>query len=226
MPLNLCNALEPFQRFIFLGFHWHYYGQLWSFICIIFWSSLPPWKNPRSTFGESWPIAFNFIPSHRNVNLRAQLSNSWDILSTVHGLYWLALPRMRIIISLVLLTSTTNSPITSLARWLLWSNSLVPTLPSSLHPKPSPLSTSSNSCLPHLHLTLTFVLEVDATEKTGVVVLSQWFGPKIHLHPITFFSQKMTSAEKSNYINDRWHYLLEGFAHPTLIFSGQRNLEF
>ena len=70
-----------------------------------------------------------------------------------------------------------------------------------------------------------FIVEVDASE-TGVgAVLSQRTGSPIKLHPIAFFSDKLTPSERNYGIGDReslavklaleeWRHWLEGANHP------------
>lgn len=72
------------------------------------------------------------------------------------------------------------------------------------------------------------MLEVDASEVTIGAVISQRQGPKDLLHPVAFFSRKLSPAERNYDVGDRellairvalgeWRYLLEGAAHPILV---------
>lgn len=56
------------------------------------------------------------------------------------------------------------------------------------------------------------------------------------MHPVGFFSRKLSSAERNYDVGDRellaikvvleeWRYLLEGAAHPVLIYTDHKNLE-
>lgn len=57
------------------------------------------------------------------------------------------------------------------------------------------------------------------------------------LHPVAFFSHKLSAAERNYKVRDRehlvikealeeWRYLLEGAAHPILIYTYHKNLEY
>lgn len=82
-----------------------------------------------------------------------------------------------------------------------------------------------------------FIAKVDASN-TGVgAVLSQHFGEKPKLHPIAFFSRKLSSAEQNYNVGDRellsiklaleeWRHWLEGAIHPFVILTDHKNLEY
>lgn len=81
-----------------------------------------------------------------------------------------------------------------------------------------------------------YVLEVDASENAVGAILSQRRGTKSLLHSIAFFLRKLSPTEKNYDVGDRellaiktvleeWRYLLEGAAHPILIFTDHKNLE-
>lgn len=91
--------------------------------------------------------------------------------------------------------------------------------------------------LKHLGPTKPFLVEVDASE-TGVGhILSQYFGEKPKLHPVAYYSKKLTPAEQSYDIGNRelltiklalveWHHWLEGAVHPFTIFTNHKNQEY
>uniref|UniRef100_A0AAR2IV05 Reverse transcriptase n=1 Tax=Pygocentrus nattereri TaxID=42514 RepID=A0AAR2IV05_PYGNA len=82
-----------------------------------------------------------------------------------------------------------------------------------------------------------FVVEVDASN-TGVgAVLSQRSGIPLKLHPVAFFSRKLSPAERNYGIGDRellavklaveeWRHWLEGAAHPFTVLTDHKNLEY
>ncbi|XP_041430600.1 uncharacterized protein LOC121397614 [Xenopus laevis] len=91
--------------------------------------------------------------------------------------------------------------------------------------------------LHHPDPSLPFILEVDASENAVGAILSQRSGIKEELHPVAFFSHKMSRSECNYDVADRellaiklaleeWRYLLEGAKHPILIFTDHRNLEY
>lgn len=68
-------------------------------------------------------------------------------------------------------------------------------------------------------------------------VVSQHQGVKALMHPVDFFSQRLSPAERNYDVGDRellaikaalekWRYLLEGAAHPILIYTDHNNLEY
>lgn len=96
---------------------------------------------------------------------------------------------------------------------------------------------TSAPILRHPDPTLPYVLEVDASEVATGAILSQRQGPKALLHPVAFFSRKMSPPERNYDVGDRellaiksaleeWRYLLEGAAHPIMIFTDHKNLEY
>lgn len=96
---------------------------------------------------------------------------------------------------------------------------------------------TSASILKHPDPALPFVLEVDASEVAVGAVLSQRQGAKALLYPVAFFSQKLSTAERNYDVGDRellaikaaleeWRYLLEGAAHPILVYTDHKNLEY
>ena len=91
--------------------------------------------------------------------------------------------------------------------------------------------------LRHLDPTLPYLLDVDASEVAVGAVISQRQGVKDLVHPVAFFSRKLSPAERNYDVGDRellaikvaleeWRYLLEGAAHPILIFTDHKNLEY
>ena len=91
--------------------------------------------------------------------------------------------------------------------------------------------------LQHPDPALPYILEVDASEVATGAILSQRQGPKSLLHPVAFFSRKMTQPERNYDVGDRellaiktaleeWRYLLEGVAHPIMIFTDHKNVEY
>lgn len=96
---------------------------------------------------------------------------------------------------------------------------------------------TSASILTHPHPALPFVLEVDASEIAVGAVLSQRKGSKALLNTVAFFSHKLSSAERNYDVGDRelltikvaleeWQYLLEGAAHPILVYTDHKDLEY
>ncbi|XP_073465040.1 uncharacterized protein [Aquarana catesbeiana] len=96
---------------------------------------------------------------------------------------------------------------------------------------------TSAAVLKHPDSSLPFVLEVDASESAVGAILSQRQGTKALLYPVAFFSRKLSSAERNYDVGDRellaiksaleeWRYLLEGAAHPILIYTDHKNLEY
>lgn len=78
------------------------------------------------------------------------------------------------------------------------------------------------------------VLETDASDEALGAQLSQ-MGPSGRLHPVAFFSRKMTEAEKNYDIHDKellaivealrqWRVYLEGPKYPVQIYSDHKNL--
>lgn len=68
-------------------------------------------------------------------------------------------------------------------------------------------------------------------------ILSQRAEPTAILHPVAFFSRKLTPSEKNYDVGDRellaiklaleeWRYLLEGAGHPIIIYTDHKNLEY
>ncbi|XP_031758562.1 uncharacterized protein LOC108647661 [Xenopus tropicalis] len=82
-----------------------------------------------------------------------------------------------------------------------------------------------------------FTLEVDASECAVGAVLSQRSVPQGLLHPVAFFSRKLSKTEQNYDVADRellaiklaleeWRHLLEGAAHPILVLTDHKNLEY
>lgn len=91
--------------------------------------------------------------------------------------------------------------------------------------------------LKHPDPSLPFVVEVDASESGVGAILSQRHGKPAKLHPCAFFSRKLTPAEKNYDIGNRellaiklafeeWRHWLERAAHPFLVLTDHRNLEY
>ena len=96
---------------------------------------------------------------------------------------------------------------------------------------------TSAPILRHPNPTLPFLLEVDASEVAVGAVLSQRLGDKDLIHPVGFFSRKLSPTERNYDVGDRellaiktaleeWRYLLEGAIHPVLIYTDHKNLEY
>uniref|UniRef100_A0A8C5PE09 Gypsy retrotransposon integrase-like protein 1 n=1 Tax=Leptobrachium leishanense TaxID=445787 RepID=A0A8C5PE09_9ANUR len=84
---------------------------------------------------------------------------------------------------------------------------------------------------------LPYYLEVDASDKATGAVLSQRHVTDQKLHPIAYFSKRLTPAECNYEIGDRgmlaikkaleeWRHLLEGTICPITVFTDHRNLEY
>lgn len=96
---------------------------------------------------------------------------------------------------------------------------------------------TSAPILSHPEPSLPFILEVDASEIAVGAILSQRKGSKDVMHPVGFFSRKLSPAERNYDVGDRellaiktaleeWRYLLEGAMHPVLIYTDHKNLEY
>lgn len=96
---------------------------------------------------------------------------------------------------------------------------------------------TSAPILKHPDPALAYVPEVDASENAVGAILSERQVAKSLLHPIAFFPRKLSSSERNYDVGDRellaikaaleeWRYLLEGAAHPILIFTDHKNLEY
>lgn len=90
---------------------------------------------------------------------------------------------------------------------------------------------TSASVLKHPYPALPYILEVDASEIAVGAVLSQRQGPKALLHPVAFFSCKLSEAERNYDVGDRELLAIksgleEGAAHPILVYTDHKNLEY
>ncbi len=92
------------------------------------------------------------------------------------------------------------------------------------------------SLLVHPSPKLPFVVEVDAST-TGVGALLSQQGTPPKLHPCAFFSRKLSPAERNYDIGNRellaiklaleeWRHWLEGAAHPFLVLTDHKNLQY
>lgn len=95
---------------------------------------------------------------------------------------------------------------------------------------------TSAPVLGHPDPALPYVLEIEASETAVGAVLSQRQGAKALLHLVAFFSGKLSLGENKYDVGDRkllaikaaleeWRYLLEGAAHPILIYTDHKNLK-
>ncbi|KAK3563737.1 hypothetical protein QTP86_034461 [Hemibagrus guttatus] len=82
-----------------------------------------------------------------------------------------------------------------------------------------------------------FTVEVDASNTSIGVVLSQRVGGSGKLHPCAFYSRKLSTAERNYDMGNRellsikaaleeWRHWLEGARHPFLVLTDHRNLEY
>ncbi len=82
-----------------------------------------------------------------------------------------------------------------------------------------------------------FVVEVDASEVGVGAVLSQHFSSDDKMHPCTFFSHRLSSAEHNYDIVNRellvvklaleeWRHWLEGSGVPFIVWTDHKNLEY
>uniref|UniRef100_A0A8C5P6V7 Gypsy retrotransposon integrase-like protein 1 n=1 Tax=Leptobrachium leishanense TaxID=445787 RepID=A0A8C5P6V7_9ANUR len=82
-----------------------------------------------------------------------------------------------------------------------------------------------------------YEVEVDASSIGIGAVLSQRRPPERTLHPVAFYSRKLTPAEVNYDVSDRellaikcalaeWRHLLEGALHPFMVFTDHKNLEY
>ncbi|HLO99762.1 MAG TPA: reverse transcriptase domain-containing protein [Fimbriimonas sp.] len=92
--------------------------------------------------------------------------------------------------------------------------------------------------LRHFDPTLETILETDASDFVTSGILSQRFPErdKLVLHPVAFFSKKMSPAECNYGIGDKellaivqafeeWHIYLHGLESPVLVYTDHHNLE-
>jgi hypothetical protein len=88
----------------------------------------------------------------------------------------------------------------------------------------------------HPDFTKAFYMETDASDFALGAVLSQ-MGEDEKLHPIAFYSRKFSAAEINYEIHDKellaivdsfqeWRHLLEGAAHPVVVYTDHKNLEY
>ncbi|XP_053563243.1 tyrosine--tRNA ligase, cytoplasmic isoform X1 [Bombina bombina] len=84
---------------------------------------------------------------------------------------------------------------------------------------------------------LQYILEVDSSDYAIGAVLSQQKAPNEPMHPISFFSKTMTSAERNYAIGDKellairrslefWRHLLEGAKKTFIIYTDHKNLQY
>lgn len=89
----------------------------------------------------------------------------------------------------------------------------------------------------HLDQSKPFIMEVIASESGLRAVLSQCFGEKHTLHPVSFFSKKLSPVEQNYDIGnheflavklalEEWCHWVEGAAYPFTIFTDYKNLEY
>ncbi|KAK3514361.1 hypothetical protein QTP70_015888, partial [Hemibagrus guttatus] len=82
-----------------------------------------------------------------------------------------------------------------------------------------------------------FIVEVDASSCGIVAVLSQHQQDSGKLHPCTYFSRKLTTAEANYDVGnhellsikpalEEWRHWLEGARHPFLVLTNRRNLDY
>ena len=95
------------------------------------------------------------------------------------------------------------------------------------------ISFSSAPILRHPDRTQPFIVSGDASDFALGLVLLQKFGER--LHPVAFYSRKLSPAELNYDIHDKellviveafrqWRYLLEGAAHRITVHSDHKNL--
>jgi RNase H-like domain found in reverse transcriptase/Integrase zinc binding domain/Chromo (CHRromatin Organisation MOdifier) domain/Integrase core domain len=95
---------------------------------------------------------------------------------------------------------------------------------------------TSAPVLAHFHPDRPSTLETDASDYAIAAVLSQPDANNI-LHPVAFYSRKLTPAELNYEIHDKemlaiivavkeWRAYLEGASHPFVVCSDHRNLEY
>ncbi|KAI2654625.1 Transposon Tf2-9 polyprotein [Labeo rohita] len=96
---------------------------------------------------------------------------------------------------------------------------------------------TSAPILKHPDPNLPFIVEVDASDCGIGAVLSQRHGHPSKLYPCAFFSRKLTAAERNYDVGNKellsmkaaieeWRHWLEGAAHPFLIITDHKNLEY
>lgn len=82
-----------------------------------------------------------------------------------------------------------------------------------------------------------FTVEVEASDKGVGSVLSQCFGEKPKLHPVSFFSRKLSPTKQNYDVGNRelltiklalkeWRHWLEHAKHPFVVFTDNKNLEY
>ncbi|KAK1795575.1 hypothetical protein P4O66_001073 [Electrophorus voltai] len=93
---------------------------------------------------------------------------------------------------------------------------------------------STTSVQQQLDLERPFMVEVDASDVGVGAVLSQCKGKAGQLKPITYFSKKLSPAERNYGIGDRellvkklaleeWSHWLEGARHPFKVYTDHKN---
>uniref|UniRef100_A0A8C5PCP2 ribonuclease H n=1 Tax=Leptobrachium leishanense TaxID=445787 RepID=A0A8C5PCP2_9ANUR len=86
-------------------------------------------------------------------------------------------------------------------------------------------------------INLPYSLETDASDIALGAILSQKSGIKNLLHPVAFYSRRLTPAEKNYSVGEKellaiksaleeWRHLLEGAKHPVVVYTDHRNLEY
>ena len=96
---------------------------------------------------------------------------------------------------------------------------------------------SSAPVLCHPDPAVQFVVEVDASNSGVGAVLSQRSALDNKLHPCSFFSRRLSSAETNYDVGNRellavvlalqeWRHWLEGAAHPFIVWTDHRNLAY
>jgi len=131
--------------------------------------------------------------------------------------------------------STITSPLTDLLKGKAKSLAWNPNATEAFNKLQRPFT--SAPLLVHPSPRLPFVVEVDAST-TGVgAVLSQQQGTPPKLHPCAFFSCKLSPAERNYDIGNRellaikhaleeWRHWLEEAAHPFLVLTDHKNLQY
>uniref|UniRef100_A0A8C5MLK4 Gypsy retrotransposon integrase-like protein 1 n=1 Tax=Leptobrachium leishanense TaxID=445787 RepID=A0A8C5MLK4_9ANUR len=86
-------------------------------------------------------------------------------------------------------------------------------------------------------INLPYSLETDASDIALGAILSQKSGVKNLMHPVAFYSRRLSPAEKNYSIGEKellaiksaleeWRHLLEGAKHPVVVYTDHRNLEY
>ncbi len=165
---------------------------------------------------------------------KVEAISSWPIPTTIKELQRF-LGFSNFYCRFILNYSTITSPLTNLLRGKAKSLTWNPAATEAFHTLKKVFT--SAPLLIHPNPELPFVVEVEASTMGVGAVLSQQQGTPPKLHPCAFFSQKLSPAENNYDIGNRellaiklaleeWRHWLEGAAHPFLVLTDHKNLQY